>query len=240
MNIGLGDTRHLVQAIFLPQINIKMDIPGLGRVVKAFKDKGYTLADKYLRETDNEIKGIDFILGTTNGYCLPQREVAFGRDNMSVLSHSSIGIMLTGDVDQYLRDLPWLPAETYPVLSPPYKSTILSATSDLVPTNSDYFKQCYSVLDDNGNVIENELQRESQQMLEAFCSNSINTCVQSDSSTENHEIDSKLTKFAIENMTHKEDGRLVVPLLWNDEVAHLLCSNFNLAKAVLNSTLKKL
>ena len=36
-----------------------------------------------------------------------------------------------------------------------------------------------------------------------------------------------------------DDGRLVVPILWNDKSSHMLAKNFKLAKNILLNNLKK-
>ena len=54
------------------------------------------------------------------------------------------------------------------------------------------------------------------------------------------EYNAMLTEFAIDNISQLEDGRLQMPLLWNPKVAHLLGKNFNLARRVLESNLKRL
>ena len=42
------------------------------------------------------------------------------------------------------------------------------------------------------------------------------------------------------NMSRDETGRLISPLLWNPEVENLLANNYDLARKILNSNLKKL
>ena len=47
-----------------------------------------------------------------------------------------------------------------------------------------------------------------------------------------------INKFVLDNI-YVEDGRLVVPALWNTEVEHRLPQNLGLARSVLKSTYKK-
>lgn len=58
--------------------------------------------------------------------------------------------------------------------------------------------------------------------------------------TETREIDDKLTKFVIKNTERAPDGRIIMPLLWNDRVCHNLAENSSLSKAVLKSNLRRL
>ena len=50
----------------------------------------------------------------------------------------------------------------------------------------------------------------------------------------------ELVDYALSAMRREECGRIVVPLLWRGDVAHLLSNNFNLSKNVLFSNFKKL
>ena len=71
VKINVGNKSQIIQALCLPSINIKLLLPNLGKVVKGFRERGYILADEYLTENDTTIDGIDFILGTRSGFCLP-------------------------------------------------------------------------------------------------------------------------------------------------------------------------
>ena len=50
----------------------------------------------------------------------------------------------------------------------------------------------------------------------------------------------KLVRYLLNNTQRIEEGRLVMPLLWNGRVSHLLGENTNSAKQILKSNLKKL
>ena len=52
------------------------------------------------------------------------------------------------------------------------------------------------------------------------------------------ELDRELIEYLIENTERDEEGRLIMPLLWNDKVKHLLPTNLNLAKNILKSMFK--
>ena len=43
----------------------------------------------------------------------------------------------------------------------------------------------------------------------------------------------------IDNIERADDGRLIVPILWNERNSHMLANNFNLSKNILMSNLKK-
>lgn len=50
----------------------------------------------------------------------------------------------------------------------------------------------------------------------------------------------KLINYVLNNSARQDDGRVVMPLMWNKEVVHLLSQNFHLAKQILMSSLRKL
>lgn len=56
----------------------------------------------------------------------------------------------------------------------------------------------------------------------------------------NRETDALVSQYVLNNTVQDMNGRLVMPLLWRSEVAHLQGSNYNLSKKVLKSNLKRL
>lgn len=53
------------------------------------------------------------------------------------------------------------------------------------------------------------------------------------------DIDQSLCESTLENIERDQNGRLIVPLLWQTANSHLLANNFNLCQKVLHSILKK-
>ena len=41
--------------------------------------------------------------------------------------------------------------------------------------------------------------------------------------------DGVLAKYVLENTERSSDGRLIMPLMWNENVSHLLSKNYNLS-----------
>ena len=77
-----------------------------------------------------------------------------------------------------------------------------------------------NVSDDKGEIIESQLIKAANQILEE----SYHRFVKSepdDSDSESSEINKKLVKFALENMKRDKEGRIAVPLLWNSQASHL-------------------
>ena len=54
------------------------------------------------------------------------------------------------------------------------------------------------------------------------------------------ELNTSLIKYLLESVKRSDTGRLIMPLLWNAKVKHLLGHNFDLARNILYSNLKKL
>lgn len=114
-------------------------------------------------------------------------------------------------------------------------------------TGSVHSKVNSSVIDEEGNVINDRLQRSLHDILTDSnfdvlndkCNkllNYDNYCADEYSS----ELDCKMVEFTLNNIKRDLDGKLIMPLLWRNEAAHLLGNNFNLCKQILKSNLKKL
>ena len=73
----------VIQAVCIPHINIRLELPQLGKVVQGFTDKGYVLADSKLTCKDSIIDNVELILGSKSCYCLPQSEHLFGIESVS-------------------------------------------------------------------------------------------------------------------------------------------------------------
>ena len=97
--------------------------------------------------------------------------------------------------------------------------------------------QC-SVLNDHGSIIESDLSRATEEILD----NNYNKYANLDSGkidNNSTEVNRNLVKFALNNAERDVDGRIRMPLLWNTKVSHLTGNNYNLSKAILRSNLKK-
>ena len=102
----------------------------------------------------------------------------------------------------------------------------------------------FCVTDPLGNLVESELYKavnavssENSDYLFENCNHNLNlhkfdheTCIENEN----------LSKFALENISRNSDGRLIVPLLWNEKVSPHLAKNFNLSKQILKSSVTKL
>jgi len=75
----------------------------------------------------------------------------------------------------------------------------------------------------------------SEPSLDKICSEYLDCDTVDDDNTKNK----ALASFVIDNMTRDDDGRLVMPALWDTDVAHLLPNNYNLANSVLSGIQRK-
>ena len=96
-----------------------------------------------------------------------------------------------------------------------------------------------SVVDKNGNIIEAKLEKATEQILEKECSKYINY----DSQNYNEEcieVHESIINYSINKIKSNENGRLIVPLIWNGKSSHMLAENQKLSKLILKSNLRKL
>ena len=96
-----------------------------------------------------------------------------------------------------------------------------------------------SAVDFNENIDRKLLNKATEQMLDLEYKqiNYVENCKDDDVTSEQN---FKLIQYVLDNTTRDTDGRLVMPLLWRNEVAHLLGKNFQLAKNILISNFNKL
>ena len=92
-----GSSKFKIEAVTIPKINISLNISCLGDIVKRCSELGLKLADSFLNVSDNEVTGLDFILGTKGAFCLPESDTLIGYDVMSVYSNTPCGVLLRGD-----------------------------------------------------------------------------------------------------------------------------------------------
>ena len=244
--ICLGKTFYEISALCLPEIDISLDLPKLQSVVTGFIDKGYTLADSNLVNCVDKISGVDFILGTKSGYCLPESEKLFGQDSLSIYSETSIGILLKGDIFTLNNNIEFLPLCNFNSIAMPSKSIFtnndkfsVNCENEIETTALFINDRNYNVLDDLGNVIDSELKRASDDALASKCkyyTNYDDLNYQENSV----ELNDKLVNYVLNNTVLENDGRLRMPLLWNPKVAHKLSCNFNLSKSILHSVYNKI
>ena len=250
-DLNLDGVKVSLHALCLPQININLHLPELEYVANTFKQKGYILADPDLIGSGNQLGNVDFILGSKSSFCIPEREILFGSNPPSVYSESSIGILLKGDMNDLCRNLAFLPevvqVQHSALLSASEVAFGRSREGEYVTSGVEVCEEVtallcsnfeYDILDLEGNLVESELQRATDNVLDESYRYLVG-CDERDS-VEDNELNKKLVNHVITNTERLPNGRLQMPLLWNPKVAHKLGRNFNLAKKVLSSVFNKL
>ena len=96
----------IIQAYCIPNIPTNLKLPGLGSAVARFKSKGYTLADKFLDESSDNVSGIGLVLGVNGLHCLPGNDVPYGES--SIYIQTSIGITIMGSINKIYSDADFL------------------------------------------------------------------------------------------------------------------------------------
>ncbi|XP_068229545.1 uncharacterized protein [Palaemon carinicauda] len=59
-------------------------------------------------------------------------------------------------------------------------------------------------------------------------------------SDDDTETNKKLVKYVLDNTERDEEGRSVMPLMWNNKISHLLGKNFNLSRMIKRSNLTRI
>ena len=252
----VGDKVRKIQALCVPEINIKIKIPNLCNIAKHFTDKGYSIADKALLDGSDEISNIEFLLGSKSSYCLKTNEIDFGPNKDSIYGQTDLGVILMGDSNVILRNLSSLPFNYSNVNSNLVTNDIDKIINENCNLNSNFetnahfafmnsdssFEDIFQidsvayflVSDKDGKLNNSEL---GKALGEVLYNEDNSKFFKDDSSTEINKI---LVDFVLRNTKRNEEGRLVMPLLWHSEVSHLLGQNYDLAKSILNSNLRKL
>ena len=257
--LNIGTEIFNIEAIGIPKIPTSLKLPGLSAVARGFAEKGYSLADKFLKDGSDEINNVEFILGSNSAYCLKEVTVAFGEveNNVpSVYSQTSAGVMLVGNVEQMLSNLRFLPSLSSRI-EVQCSDAVEASCQEKVITCEDlglHRNICieppseldmpetevgFAIFDENGEIIDSQLQNATKHILDKLCYDTLNYDKEKfvDDSDETNE---KLINFVLRNTTRNDDGRLVMPLIWNHKVDHLLGKNRNLATQILKSNFKKL
>jgi len=235
-----GDCTHVIEAITIPSVNISLNLSCLGKVVRKFNTLNIELADKFLRVDENKIENIKFILGTKSTHCVPGRDIVIGGATKSVYSETPCGVTFEGDVSLLLSNLDKHSFDngvTVDAIKPICSFTSVISKSEFdspAPCDSDSFEVLC-----NGRVVLPQLHKATNSMLSEYCER-FTHYDQAESNDVDSDLNNSLVKFALDNLKINSENRIVIPLFWNSAVSHLLGKNFDLAKSVLKSNLKKL
>jgi len=265
MPIVIGNKSYNIPAICTNEFNINLKLSGLSSVAKKFVSKNYKLADERLLENTDQIKDLDFVLGTKSAFCLKTNEVCFGERSM--YADSDIGVLLLGDLSQMSEDLQNLPdksankklskrkkynkksgkiTESNQIVSVAATDCFVEVNDNFAVMNDNSFEDItyetsvnFLVVDSNGKINDKELDKAATDVLSRnYFDYMSSDCEISDGHTS--ETNAKLIKFSLDSAERSVDGRLQMPLLWNPATCNSLSSNKSLALAVLESNRRKL
>ena len=246
-------------ALVIPDIQMKVNLPKMGHIIKTFKIKKYKLADKMLGQQSSKLDNIDFVLGADYGRLIQGRDIPFGKH--SVYIDTSVGVLLLGNLDKLKSDLNNLPDQgntvvnnlssisedtkqeyTYSVdIHTFFVNKQISGSFDDMST-LDYVNlkndPNLSIFDGHGHLKYNKLQNATEQVLETHCKQYLNEDCNL-YNDESFELNQDLVEYTLKNIIRGSDGRLQVPLLWNGKVSKFLARNLDLSKMILNSNLKR-
>ena len=188
--------------------------------------------------------------------CLTGVDKCFGRQSLYL--EASVGILLLGNITSILQDLPYLPhcrslvkenfSVTCNVKDPNSQVGNVQSyeicpnaffVSRFVPSfcsngaeNLDYLSVRsnvnLTVLDNKGNLLESQLLKATDQVLENECDKYINYNLKP-YNEESDALHDKLIEFTLGKISRDESGRILVPLLWNGKVSRFLAENEHLS-----------
>ena len=261
IRFGIDGDECNIHALVVPSIKVDLQLPQVGQVVEHFQQKGYTLADAYLPFSDR-VNNIDFVLGSDASRLLLTKDVPFG--DHSLYMDSSVGVLLVGKIMNMISDLPHLPSykveHTTPVTdSPSAGMSIMAENRDSYNTSAFFLSHLassnnedlidldykplvndqFNVVNEKGKLIAARVQNATEQILESDYYRILEYDVNK-YNDEDHELNSKLVNYTVNNMSRNAEGRIIVPLLWNGKVLNKLGNNRHLAENILRTNFKKL
>jgi hypothetical protein len=106
VEVKIGDKLNSIVAAVVPTIQTKVNIPP-PEILKAFHNHKIPLADRHLKNKNS--REIHILLGVNGAHILPVIACSFGiKDNESLIYDSSIGMLLAGDLNKLMSNLPYL------------------------------------------------------------------------------------------------------------------------------------
>ena len=91
-------------AVCIPQINLSLKLPKLGKAYSACISNGYSLADKLLNRNSTENANVKLILGTESSHIIPISTTVLENPPTCIL-RTPYDIMLEGNLDSLLCNL---------------------------------------------------------------------------------------------------------------------------------------
>ena len=242
----VGDCSVEILAVVVPSIDVKIHIPDLPLIARAFTDKGYNMADKDSILSDGEITNFGLVMGPDAVRVLCPSTVLFGDvTRQSAYLYSRCGVLLLGDASNMLANIEHLTINNSNVENDCGRlvdcdgSMIASdlRTSSICSGNHVYSSVVDTDLNDRKEFIQSHFQEASTEVLEDISCAYLD---QHDVDDQNCKANDDVIDFVLNNTDRTTEGRLIMPLPWNPECKHLLGRNLNLSKSILQSNFRKL
>ncbi|XP_068236952.1 uncharacterized protein [Palaemon carinicauda] len=183
--VTIGDKSFIIYCLVVPNINVALKLPLLGRLVDKFQAQGVKLADQFLNKFSHEIDNVQLILGTDFAYCIAGTDTVFGGINSSMYTECHAGILLSGSIDLMIKNIDNLADKRVPTsaVSNPFEcssaihvqsnSFLLNSKVDIFADddiNTNFEVNCsFSVINERGMLMEKPLQQATDQLLESEC-----------------------------------------------------------------------
>ena len=261
LTLKLGNNTFTQNVICIDPIRTKFNVDGVGEVVDAFLEKGYDIADSaYSPASSGFVDNIDLVLGSDADHMLPMTYCSFGDkediDNNSSYIDTPIGVIFSGSVQKLKENLPFLPSKVLDVHCNFVVANYPHILQDVTPYSCD--KDTDSMTDNNVNVFNStyDVQTDDDEICYSPDISDIKSEMTDDDlnhatrqtlnispdHTDEDDTDTnlQLIDFVLKKSIYDKDGRLKMPLLWNNKCAHLLSRNYHLASKLLKSNFEKL
>ena len=251
--VKIGDTCFNLDAISVDGIRTKFSTTNIDKVIKEFKNKGYNIADKdYNNDIPQIVDNIDVIFGTDSDHLLPMTYKTFGKSgNLSSFIDTPIGVIFSGSIDKMITNLNHLPSKENDKITSTCSSNICSFKSNYNSTyeemdneetnlNSCLLNSSKSYNEDNSMIYDNYNNDNDCTIMEKL-NKTLDVCNDLDKNSTESETDIMLVEFVLNNtkIDKDNDGRLIMPLTWNNKNSHLLSKNYHLALNILESNFNR-
>ena len=244
---SFGDEVVKFEAFTKPIIDIKLNVPGLRKLINCLLTRNFKLADfNFYNLSDDFVSDIDLVLGTNSIPKLDFKVVKFGQIEPSIMFETKFGHMLLGNVEELTKNIYDLQtnvfyskAEKELVSRDNVESFCLNASTNLTSDETLNFPR------ETRNYMVTDLNKINDKDLDVIARDNDNFLYKilnyepSANDSKISELNKELITFSLEECSRNEDGRLKFPLLWNEKLSHLLGKNYQLSRSILNSNLKK-
>ena len=106
--LEFGNSKFKIEAIVLPEINVRFMAEGLDKIAHVFKSKGFKLADHKFGRDSSLISNLDLVLGADTANIFSEKTVLFGKNPQSAFLDTIGGIMPLGNSLRMISNLKYI------------------------------------------------------------------------------------------------------------------------------------